>query len=98
MKMALNPAVADVRKITITLPAALIARLNERVPARGRSRFIFEAIEERLAIEEQLAALDETAGAWTDENHPDMKTGQDIDRWLENLQASWSQAESAVNG
>jgi hypothetical protein len=47
----------------------MLARLDERVPARGRSRFILEAIEERLAIEEQLVALDEAAGAWSDENH-----------------------------
>jgi len=65
---------------------------------RGRSRFILEAIEGRLAIEEQLAALDETAGAWSDENHPNMKTDEDIDRWLTNLRASWGQVGSAVNG
>jgi Arc/MetJ-type ribon-helix-helix transcriptional regulator len=96
--MALNPTTADIRKITVTLPAAMLARLDERVPARGRSRFIFEAIEDRLAIEEQLAALDETAGAWSDENHPDMKTDEDIDRWLTNLRASWGQVGSAVSG
>ncbi len=40
---------------------------------------------DRPAVEEQLAALDETAGAWTDENHPDLKTDEEIDRWLANL-------------
>ena len=96
--MALNPAIVDVRKITVTLPTAMLARLDERIPARSRSRFIIEAIEDRLAIEEQLAALDETAGAWLDKNHPDMKTDADIDRWLANLRASWGQVGSAVNG
>ena len=65
---------------------------------RSRSRFIFQAIEERLAIEEQLTVLDETAGAWTDENHPDMKTDEDIDRWLTTLRASWGQVENVANG
>lgn len=88
----------DVRKITVTLPATLLARLDDRVPARQRSRFIFEAIEERLALEEQLAVLDETAGAWTDENHPEMKTDEDIERWLTNLRASWGQMEYETNG
>lgn len=96
--MATNPAIVGVRKITVTLPAVMLARLEERVPARGRSRFIMEAVEERLAIEEQLAALDETAGAWTDENHPDMKTDEDVDRWLANLRASWGQMGSAADG
>lgn len=89
--MAMDVNMLDVRKITVTLPAALLARLDERVPPRQRSRFILEAIEERLALEEQLAVLDETAGAWTDENHPEMKTDDDIDRWLTNLRASWGQ-------
>lgn len=96
--MTLHSTLSDVRRITVTLPATLLTRLDEHVPARSRSRFIFQAIEERLAIEEQLTALDETAGAWTDENHPDMKTDEDIDRWLTTLRASWGQAENVANG
>lgn len=41
--------------------------------------------ERRLALAEQLAALDETAGAWSDERHPEMLTEEDIDRWLADL-------------
>jgi Mg/Co/Ni transporter MgtE len=96
--MTLHSTLSDVRRITVTLPATLLTRLDEHVPARSRSRFIFQAIEERLAIEEQLTVLDETAGAWTDENHPDMKTDEDIDRWLTTLRASWGQAENIANG
>ncbi len=94
----MNTALMDVRKITVTLPTALLTRLDEQIPARQRSRFIFEAIEERLALAEQVAALDETAGAWTDENHPEMKTDEDIDRWLTNLRASWGQTGDEANG
>jgi metal-responsive CopG/Arc/MetJ family transcriptional regulator len=78
------------QKITLTLPKSLLARLDASVPARRRSRFIVEAIEERLAIEEQLAALDESAGAWTDDNHSDLQTEADVDNWLRDLRASWS--------
>jgi hypothetical protein len=56
--ITLNTTTADVRKITVASPVALLARLDEWIPSRSRSRFILEAIEERLAIEEQLAALD----------------------------------------
>jgi len=76
------------------LPAALLSRLREHVPARQRSRFILEAIEERLALEEQITALEETAGSWSDQNHPEMRTDEDIDRWLDNLRQSWSKKES----
>lgn len=85
-----NTLQTDLQKITVTLPQTILTRLRAHVPARQRSRFILEAIEERLALEEQIAALDETAGAWSEENHPEMRTEEDIDRWLNNLRRSWS--------
>ena len=84
----------DLQKITVTLPQALLVRLRAHVPPRQRSRFILEAIEERLELEEQIAALDETAGAWSEQNHPEMRTDEDIDRWLGDLRRSWSKQES----
>ncbi len=39
-----------------------------------------KAVAEQVALAEQQAAIEETAGAWRDENHPDMQTGEDIDR------------------
>lgn len=80
-------------KITVVLPAGLVERLRAHVPARQRSRFILEAIEERLATQELLAAIDETAGAWADEDHPEMRTPEDIDRWLAQLRNSWHTSE-----
>jgi hypothetical protein len=77
-------------KVTLTLPQSLLIRLDAAVSGRKRSRFIVEAIEDRLAIAEQLAALEETAGAWTDERHPDMRSDADIDQWLANLRTAWS--------
>ncbi len=88
----------DVRKVTVTLPKALLARLEEHVPARQRSRFIAEAIAERLALAEQQAAIEETAGAWRDENHPDMRTGEDVDRWLADLRQGWDTGGDVPNG
>ena len=89
-----NSIPTNLRKITVMLPEALLSRLREHVPARQRSRFILEAIEERLALEEQIAALAETAGAWSDQNHPEMRTDEDIDHWLDDLRESWSKKES----
>ena len=87
--MGSNPPHVDAQKITVTLPRALLNRLDEHVAPRRRGRFIAEAIEERLALAEQSAALAETAGAWSDENHLDMSSGQEIDEWLDNLRRSW---------
>jgi Arc/MetJ-type ribon-helix-helix transcriptional regulator len=92
--MANVPIQQDSQKITVTLPKTLLARLREHVPARQRSRFISEALEERLALEEQIAVLEETAGAWSEQNHPEMRTDEDVDRWLGDLRRSWSKKES----
>jgi metal-responsive CopG/Arc/MetJ family transcriptional regulator len=83
----------DQQKITVVLPSELLARLDAHVPARRRSRFILEAIEERLAMEEQAAALQDAAGAWSDENHPEMESEEAIDRWLASLRGSWRASE-----
>jgi hypothetical protein len=77
----------------VTLPKDLRDRLHQIVPARGRSRFITEAIDQRLVAEEQLAVLDETAGAWTDEHHPDLRTDAQIEQWIQDLRSSWVQPE-----
>ena len=78
-------------KITITLPEELLKRLDTIVPRSQRSHFIATAIQEQLALLEQLAALEESAGAWTDENHPEMLTEADIDRWLAQLREGWAE-------
>ena len=87
--MSTNPSATQAQKITVTLPRELVERLDVRVPSRQRSRFIANAIESQLAIEEQLAALEETAGIWTEENYPNLKSDKDIDSWLQNLRQTW---------
>jgi hypothetical protein len=77
-----------VQKLTVSLPIILVERLRALVPLHKRSLFIAEAVEERLALEEQIAAIETAAGIWKDENHPDMQTGEEIDRWLTKLRRS----------
>lgn len=81
--------VEELHKVTVTLPRSLLTHLDERVPRRQRSRFIAEAIQERLALVEQGAALEETAGVWSGDRHPDLQTEADIDRWLQDLRRGW---------
>ena len=86
----------DTQEITITLPKAVWARLNELVPPLQHSRFIAEILEERLALEEERLALeeqrlavDEAKGARSDENHPGMLDDAAIARLLDMLRSSW---------
>jgi hypothetical protein len=95
--MALKMAKNEAQKVTITLPKLVLQRLNEVVPARQRSRFISEVLAERLALEEQVLALEESAGVWTEESHPEMKDGAAIDRWLTSLRQSWTTPKGAAD-
>lgn len=77
------------RKITITLPEELLKRLEALIPRSQRNQFFVTAIQKQLALLEQVVALEESAGAWTDENHPEMLTEADIDYWLAQLRKGW---------
>ena len=96
--MAMKNTPSDFHKVTITLPAAVWTRLNELIPARQRSRFIAQVLEEQLVMAEQQLALQETAGAWLDENHPDMESGAAIDQWLDTLRQSWTMSGRSERG
>jgi metal-responsive CopG/Arc/MetJ family transcriptional regulator len=69
-------------KTLIVLPDELAAELKQTIPARQRSRFISEAVEKQLRSMKFKKILKQTAGTWTDKNHPDMKTQAGINRHL----------------
>jgi Arc/MetJ-type ribon-helix-helix transcriptional regulator len=73
------------RKVTVSLPVALLEWLDSKVEGRKRSAFIAEAIAEKLNLVEQAEAIEASAGAWKDEDYPHMATEEDIDRWLAEL-------------
>ena len=78
------------QKITVSVPSDVLALMDQYVLPRQRSSFIVEAIREHLDRIIDLEVFEETAGAWTEENHPDMRTPEDIDRWLTELRQSWT--------
>lgn len=96
--MTIKTANAETQKVTITLPKLILQRMDELVPARQRSRFISEALAERLALEEQLLALEESAGAWPDERYPELQDEAAIDRWLAGLRQSWATPGDVEHG
>lgn len=87
MTMQLHEPVA--RKITVSVPQDLLNRLDHVISSRQRSNFIVEAIEERLALLEQVAVIEESAGSWRDEDYPALKKDNDIDNWLSDLRRGW---------
>ena len=74
-------------KTQIVLPDSLMNELRKTIPNRQRSRFIAEAIEEQLRAMKFRKALKESAGCWTDANHPDLKSQADVNRFLGRFRA-----------
>jgi hypothetical protein len=57
--------------------------LRRLIPARERTQFVEEVLVRELRRAHVRAVLARTAGAWKDEDHLDMMTGEEIDRWIE---------------
>ena len=79
------------RRVNVTFPTDLLALLDSVVPSRERNRFIIEATERSLRRErlrKVLAELRERP-AWSDEDHPDLMTAGDVDRYIRRLRETW---------
>jgi len=76
-------------RINVTFPDSLLQDLKRYVPSRKRSKFIVEATEKELHRMRFSKALRESAGAWSDEDHPDLMTAEDVDRYIRRLRESW---------
>ncbi|MBM3215134.1 hypothetical protein FJZ36_09490 [Candidatus Poribacteria bacterium] len=78
-------------RTTVVLPVETLETLKRLVSERKRSEFIAEAVEKQLDILRFREGLKAGFGAWTDENHPDLNTAEDMRRYLRGLRdpASW---------
>lgn len=79
------------KRINVTFPEDVLDLLEAVVPARKRNAFIVEATEEALRRERLRVVLETLAKepAWSDEDHPDLMTAEDIDRYVRRLRESW---------
>lgn len=84
-------------RMNVLLPAGVAKDLREYVPPRKRARFVAEAVERELRRLRLEAALDASAGAWQDADHPDLADGPAIDRWIAEgrAQLDWDRREEA---
>lgn len=63
-------------RVTLLLPENLVATLDRVAGPRGRSRYVADAVRERLHRDERSAA----AGAWRD--HPLFPTSDAVVEWV----------------
>lgn len=69
-------------KAHLVIPQEVLEEVDRVAGKRRRSLFIAEATREKLERERFLRVLEETSGAWTDSNHPGLKTIKDVDRYV----------------
>jgi hypothetical protein len=61
----------------VPIPQGIAAGIDKIAGQKHRTRFIVEVLEAELQRREQLAALEEAAGSWKDENHPELGKGSE---------------------
>ena len=79
---------SKIQRINISFPKKVADELASFVPHGKRSHLIVEATRKELKKVKTLRVLEGTAGGWTDANHPDLKTIEDIRAWVDNLRKS----------
>ncbi len=70
-------------RLNLYLPKSLVDDLRRYIPERQRTQFVTDVLNQELYRIRVRNALRSSAGAWSDEAHPEMATGKDIDRWIE---------------
>ncbi len=73
----------------VTFPVDLIEDLKRIVPPEKLNDLIVVATADYVRKLKALIVLKETAGAWSDEDHPELATPADIDRWLGETRSEW---------
>ena len=76
-------------KAHLVIPHDILEEVDQIAGKRRRSSFIAEATREKLERERFLKILDETQGAWSDKNHPDLKKARDMERFISDKRQSY---------
>ena len=72
-------------RTTVVLPAETAEKLRELVPKRKRSEFIAEAVEQHLMRMVYQQGRELSFGAWSDEDHPHLRTHGDVRQYITEL-------------
>jgi hypothetical protein len=70
-------------RMNLYITKSVMDELRRAIPPRERTKFVEEVLARELRRRRLKEAIKKSAGAWTDENHPELMTGEDIDRWIE---------------
>jgi predicted transcriptional regulator len=70
-------------RTNLLLPEDVVEALDRVAGPRGRSRYVTQAVRERIRRDEREAAMREAAGSWRD--HPDFPTSEAVVEWVRRL-------------
>ena len=73
------------RRAHIVMPVELVDEIDAQVGPRKRSRFVQEAVEEKLRRQRMLDSLDEMAGSLADVDIPGWETPEAAAEWVRAL-------------
>ena len=74
----------------VVIPEDLLVRIDKAVGKRKRSRFIAEAAEEKLERERLLSAIEQAAGAWKAEDHPEWRAPGGVAGMVRRARKEWA--------
>jgi metal-responsive CopG/Arc/MetJ family transcriptional regulator len=83
-------------KAHLVIPQDILEEVDQIAGKRKRSLFIAEATREKLQRERFLRILDETQGAWSDKNHPDLKTSRDVEQFVRDKRQSYRKRQKRI--
>jgi hypothetical protein len=75
----------NLARTNVTLPATLLAEVDRFAGPRGRSRYVAEAVAQRVRRDALGAAIRETAGAMV--GRPGWMSPDEVAAWIEDLRA-----------
>ena len=83
-------------KAHLVLPRDILEEVDHIAGKRKRSSFIAEATREKLQRERFLRTLEETQGAWSDKNHPELKTARDMEQFVSDKRQSYRTIRNTI--
>lgn len=73
------------KRMHVVIPEDTVKAIDSIVGKRRRSHFIAQALSEKLQQLRTIKAIDNAAGAWKDEDHPELAGKGGNKKWIEAL-------------
>ena len=70
-------------RINLYITKSIMDDLRHAIPARERTRFVEEVLARELRRLKLREAIKNAYGAWKDEDHPELASFEDVNRWVE---------------